>query len=94
MTTHRVPCEDSDQTAWMRSLIRVFAGCTYSPVGNAVPQLIDLFIFPQRSWYVTEACLMKLLLKLNHTSAIHQEQPLILKLLDMMWGLMQVIIIM
>lgn len=42
-----------------------------------------------RSWYVTEACLMKLLLKLNDSSAVHEEQPVIMKLLDLMWGLMQ-----
>ena len=42
---------------------------------------------------MTEACLMKLLLKLNDSSVIHQEQPLITKLLDLMWALMQVIII-
>lgn len=42
-----------------------------------------------RSWYVTEACLMKLLLRLNDSSVVHQEQPAIMKLLDLMWGLMQ-----
>ena len=44
----------------------------------------------QRSWYVTEACLMKLLLRLNDPTIVHQDQPLITKLLDMMWALMQV----
>ena len=44
----------------------------------------------QRSWYVTEACLMKLLLRLNDPTCVHQDQPLITKLLDMMWALMQV----
>ena len=39
---------------------------------------------------MTEACLMKLLLKLNDSSAVHEEQPVIMKLLDLMWGLMQV----
>ena len=40
---------------------------------------------------MTEACLMKLFLKLNDTSAVREEQPVIMKLLDLMWGLMQVI---
>ena len=39
LATHRVPWEDSDQTAWMRKLICVFAGRTYNLVGKSVPQL-------------------------------------------------------
>ena len=35
-----MPCEDSDQTAWLCRLIWVFAGHTCNLVGNAVPQLI------------------------------------------------------
>ena len=33
---------------------------------------------------------MKLLLRLNDPTIVHQDQPLITKLLDMMWALMQV----
>ena len=40
LATHRVPFEDSDQTAWMRRLIWVFAGRTCNLVGNAVSCLI------------------------------------------------------
>ena len=36
-----VPCVDSDQTVWMRSLIWVFAGRTCNLVGSAVPRLIS-----------------------------------------------------
>ena len=38
--THIVPYEDSDQTARMYWLICVFAGATFSFVGNAVFWLI------------------------------------------------------
>ena len=41
---HSAESEDSDQTAWMRRLIWVFAGRTWSLVGNAVSRL---------KWYLT-----------------------------------------
>ena len=46
LTTHRAPCEDSDQTARMRSLIRVFAGRTCNLVGNAVS------LSPQNQYHI------------------------------------------
>ena len=45
LAAHRVTCEDSDQTAWMRRLIWVFTGRICHLAGNAVPRLKILIIY-------------------------------------------------
>ena len=44
LATNRVSCEDSDQTARLRRLIRVFTGHTCSFVGNAVLKQLSVIL--------------------------------------------------
>ncbi|XP_053378439.1 E3 ubiquitin-protein ligase RNF123-like [Mercenaria mercenaria] len=54
-----------------------------------VAQVFDKLAPFLRSTYLTEACLLKLLLRLNDVTVVTSQQPIISKLLDYMWAFMQ-----
>ncbi|XP_060567835.1 E3 ubiquitin-protein ligase RNF123-like [Ruditapes philippinarum] len=54
-----------------------------------VAQVFDKLAPYLRNTYVTEACLLKLVLRLNDVTMATSHQPIISKLLDYMWAFMQ-----
>ena len=58
LATHRVSCEDSDQTARMRRLIWFFAGRTCNLEGNAVPRLICNIVEGCNLYVTAKGCML------------------------------------